>query len=132
MTSAPDDRPDDHPVEVPPEQRGTIRAWVHLLAGPTIFMTHFGAIYLLAEASCAADRSPRMDFLALGVLRVVVVDLTVLAAAGTAVAAWRSFRRFRGARAFTSDMGFIGLLLAIGSFIGVLAVGVPALVLEPC
>lgn len=32
----------------------------------------------------------------------------------------------------TSDLGFVGLLLAVGSFIGMLAVGVPALVLEPC
>lgn len=132
MTSTPDDRPDDRPVEMPPEQRGTVGAWTHLLAGPTIFMTHFGSAYLLAEASCAAERSPRMEFFGPGVLRTVVVILTVLAAAGTGAAAWGSFRRFRSAPGFTSDLGFVGLLLAIGSFIGVLAVGVPALVLDPC
>lgn len=132
MTTTPGNRSDQRPVELPPDQPSTLSTWVHVLAGPTIFMAHFGVAYLLAETSCAADRSSRMAFFGPGALRAVVVAMTVLAAAASVASASRSFRRFRVESGYVADLALVGLLLAVGSFVAVLALGVPALVLDPC
>ena len=58
--------------------------------------------------------------------------MTVLAAAASVASASRSFRRFRVESGYVADLALVGLLLAVGSFVGVLAIGVPALVLDPC
>lgn len=132
MTTTAGDPENGGRVERAPDTPGTIRTWAHLLAGPTIFMVHFGAVYLLAETACAAERAPHLSFFGPGVLRVIVVALTIAAAAGAALAARTSHRRRQEAAGFTADLAAVGVLLALGSLVAILAVGVPALAIHPC
>ena len=119
-------------VEQAPDTPGTMRTWAHLLAGPIIFMVHFGAVYLLAETACAADHAPNLSFFGPGTLRVVVVALTVAAAVGTAIAARSSHRRRPQTSGYAAELAAVGFLLALGSLVAILAVGIPALVIDPC
>lgn len=121
----------DRPIERIPDQPSTLGDWAVLLGGPAIWISHFMLVYLLAEASCAAVGSDALTFIGDDTLVVLTVVATVIAAAACGTLAWVAWRRTRGGRRDIVDLSRAGLLLAVGSFVGVIAVGAPALVLSP-
>lgn len=128
-------RPEEIPVDTrtaPHEpavwSRSTVRFWMLLLAGPVIWIVHFAVVYLAAEAAC----TPATEWPAVGerTLRRFVVVATIVAALlclAVAAVAWR-VRREPEASPLHRASG----VLAIGSFLSVIAVGAPVLVLGPC
>jgi uncharacterized membrane protein len=122
----------DQLVEQPPSDRSSIRLWAVLLAGPVIWINHFMVVYLLAEAACAAVDSEDMWFIGSDALVAVTIAATVVAAAACVFAGWWTRRHATGAEGDESILAWAGVLLAIGSLVAVLAVGLPAAVLGPC
>lgn len=125
----------DHPIEQIPRDPSTARDWLVMLGGPTIWITHFMVVYLVAEAACVPTASDQYRIFGGSIVAVTVVA-TVVAAAGCAGLAWvaRLRRRHpdrRGGTGYQSDMAGAGFLLALGGLIGVLAVGAPAAYLSP-
>ena len=119
--------PPHEPFVVTPSTIGT---WVLTLAGPVVWIVHFGLVYLTAEATCEALRTDDMRFAGEVTLEWIVVIATavaVLTCAAAGVAAWR--RRDDPAR---EAMMTIGTLLSVGAAASVLAVGLPVLVVGPC
>lgn len=120
----------DAPHEPAAWTRSTRRFWAVLLAGPVIWIVHFAAVYLAAEAACTPaveDRWPAVDESS---LRVFIVAATVVAAVGCVVAALVAWRAMR--RPDASPLHRASVVLAIGSVASVIAVGGPVLVLGPC
>lgn len=115
---------DDRPIERVPDNPSTLRDWIVLLGGPAIWMSHFMIVYLVAEAGCAELE------LSEGALVAFSVVATVVAALACGALAWVARRRSAG-QEWKLDFASGGFLLAIGSLMGVLAVGAPALVLSP-
>lgn len=116
---------EDRPIERIPDNPSTLRDWAVLLGGPAIWISHFMAVYLVAEAGCEG----------LGLTEDVVVVFAVVATAVAAMAcgflARVAQRRRSVGQEWKLDLASGGFLLAIGSVMGVLAVGAPALVLTP-
>lgn len=110
--------------------RSTRRFWAVLLAGPVIWIVHFAVVYLAAETVCTPAVSDRWPALDEGSLECFVVVATVVAALGCAVAAVVAWRATREPGA--SPLHRASVVLAVGSFASVLAVGGPVLVLGPC
>lgn len=122
-------------------------AIVVLLAGPVIWALHFFVVYLVAEAGCTGAGAG-LRFLDPPVPVAFTLAATALAAPACLACAWWAYRRWRagtrtveeGARRSagvedeqsTAALEFAGLLLAVLSFISVLMVGLPAIVLSPC
>lgn len=115
--------------------------WALFLAGPAIWFAHFMAVYLLAEAACAAGGLDA-EVLGLSALSLVTLVATALAAAASLVLAGVALRRWRSrtddpADWLAGDDRNAGLALA-GSILGalfvvaILFVGLPAAFLEPC
>ncbi|MDQ4096660.1 MAG: hypothetical protein M3144_02160 [Actinomycetota bacterium] len=121
--------------------------WVVLLGGPVIWFSHFMFVYLVAEAGCTGD-GPGLGAFDPPAPSVVTLAATALAAVGClALAAW-AYRRWIAAQhgpaaddpgGLAGDheehqrggtLAFASLLLALFSFVAVLFVGLPALVLE--
>jgi hypothetical protein len=125
------------------------------VAGPVIWSVHFMAVYLVAEAGCTGD-GPGLDVFDPPVPVTFTLAATAVAALASLAAAWWSYRAWkapddqpaaaddrpsadeaaeagRGAGPEDRDPGrplaFVGLLHALLSFVGVLLVGLPALVL---
>ena len=119
-------------VEQPPTDRSTILLWVLLLAGPVLWFSHFMVVYLVAEAVCAAAENGEPWFPGEGVLTAVIVVTTVVFAVACAAAGLAAWRRARGDDTDLAVFSWAGALLAAGSLIAVLAVGLPALALGPC
>lgn len=110
--------------------RSTIGLWALTLAGPVLWIVHFMFVYLTAEAACEAARVDEMRFVGEGTLRTIVLVATAVGAVACLVAgavAWR--RRHRVGQ---PEMSVAGAMLAVGSALSVVAVGLPALVLGPC
>lgn len=129
MTRERDRQPVDtlvEPHEPSVDRRSTVGVWALVLAGPILALTHFWLVYLLAEATCAAERDDSMWFVGPDRLTGAVVAATAIGSAGSLLAAWaaHSFSKRPLARA--------GVLLAIGSAATIAAVGLPALALAPC
>jgi hypothetical protein len=121
--------------------------WVVLLGGPVIWFTHFMFVYLVAEAGCAGG-GPGLRAFNPPVPSVVTLAATAVAAAGClAMAAWAHRRWVAAQQGPAADdpgdlagryeehqrggtLAFASLLLALFSFVAVLFVGLPALVLE--
>ena len=121
--------------------------WVVFLGGPLIWFAHFMVVYLVTEAGCSGDGRgfelfdppvPAVSTLA----ATGVAAVACLAFAAWAYRRWQATRRGPAAdeagelagRAPESNRGgsldFTGFLLALFSFVSVLFVGLPALVLE--
>ena len=138
MTSPDPQRParltgtEERPIELIPAEPSTRRDWAVLLGGPVTWFVHFMVVYLVAQAACESAETPDMRFIGTSALSVGVVVATVVAGAVCLAIARVAHVRTRRDRRETIDLATIGLLLAVGSFAAVLAVGVPALVLEPC
>jgi hypothetical protein len=126
--------------------RPTRVGWVMFLGGPVIWLTHFMLVYLVAEAGCTGDGPGLRAF-----NPPVPSAVTLAATAGAAVcclafAEWGRRRWVDARQEVAADDGalsgrhqeqdrggtmtFVGVLLSLFSFIGVLFVGLPALVLE--
>lgn len=101
-----------------------------LLAGPILWMSHFWVVYLLAEASCTAERRPDMTFFGEDGLTTAIVASTIVAVVLCAVAAVVNHRHRSDEN--VQGLGRIGVWLSIGSAVSVVAVGLPIAVLAPC
>jgi hypothetical protein len=112
-------------------RRPSFWAWL-FLAGPVIWYTHFWVVYLAAEWGCQVVG----DFLILGRSGVAVVTVA-LTVAGVGLTVWYMVRAWqRRGRGEPSDQpgefSRAGLILGLIFAMGILFVGVPALVLTPC
>lgn len=107
--------------------------WVLLLAGPVIWFTHFIAVYLATEVGCAIGG---FGFRLVGLSGVafVTVAATVVAAVAIVWSTALALGRWRAGHDGDVHSGtlFTGVLLGVFSFVAVLFVGVPAVVLQPC
>lgn len=130
--SSPGLAPPGENVEERPRDRSTIRLWVHLLAGPVLWISHFMVVYLFAEAACVARASDALPVPGSGSIAPVVVVATVVAAVLTAAATSWSLRTARGSRGDAAAMAWAGTLLGAMSVVAILAVGLPAIALDPC
>ncbi len=119
-------------AEVPPNSPSTIRLWVLLLAGPVLWIGHFIVVYLFAETACAARASDDIPFPGTGAIVPVVVVSTLVAAGFTGLATLASWRGTRGRAEDATAMGWAGVLLGALSVLAILAVGLPALAIDPC
>lgn len=106
-------------------------AWL-FLAGPVIWYGHFWIVYLAAEWGCHVAG----DFLLLGRSGVAVLTLALTGVGAGLIVAQMARARQLGSRdgpaEQPSEFGRAGLLLGLIFVIGVLFVGLPALVLTPC
>lgn len=123
----------DPQVDAPPHQRSTVRDWALLLVGPVLWITHFGIVYLFAEAACAArEAGDAFRLPGTGAISPVIVVSTVVLAAVTAAATVVSWRTIGPAGGDREVMARGGALLGVLSVIAILAVGLPAIWLDPC
>ena len=119
-------------AEEPPDNPSTIRLWVLLLAGPVLWIGHFMVVYLFAEAACAARDSDDIAFPGTGAIVAVIVASTLVAAGLTGLATLAAWRGTRGRAEDATSMGWAGVLLGALSIVAILAVGLPALAIDPC
>jgi hypothetical protein len=135
-------------VDVSRDRRARI-AIVVFLAGPVIWSIHFLLVYLVAEAGCTGD-GPGLVLFDPPVPTVVTLAATAVAAVACLASAALAYRRWRAIRHEpaadqASDLSgglqdrnrggtlsFAGFLLSLLSFVTVLFVGLPALVLPAC
>lgn len=127
---------------------GTRRALALFVAGPVIWFAHFGLVYLVAEAGCTGD-GPGLNVFDPPAPRAVTLVATVVAGLACLAVAWWEYRRWRtGQRPLPEErvddvagsgdpqtggaLAFTGLVIALISFMSVLFVGLPALVLASC
>lgn len=127
---------DDRPIERIPDEEQTLKEWFALLAGPTIWISHFMLVYLVAETACTPTDPDQWSFFG----EDAVIWLTVLATVGAAAAcvavAAFSWGRLddhdpHGSDHWVVDLARTGFLGSIGALIGVVAVGAPAVFLSP-
>lgn len=127
---------DDRPIERIPDEERTRKEWFAVLAGPTIWISHFMLVYLAAETACTPADPDQWSFFD----EDAVTWLTVLATVGAAAAcvavaafAWGRLddRDPHGSDHWGVDLARTGFLSSIGALIGVLAVGAPAVFLAP-
>lgn len=121
---------EEHPIERVPNDPSTFGRWVVAIGGPVVWITHFMVVYLAGEASCVSDTTNEWTFIGAGALVVLTLVVTVVAVAACAALAVVAHRRMRATDHETVDFAFLGFLLSIGSIIGVVAVGAPALFLS--
>jgi hypothetical protein len=129
---------------------GRARAiWIVLLAGPLIWTAHFMLVYLVTDAGCSGE-GPGLSLFDPPVPQAVTLAATAVAALASLASAGWAYRRWRAsadepaadeARAPTDgwedfdggrSLAFAGLLLSLLSFVTILFVGLPAVVLPPC
>ena len=121
--------------------------WVAFLGGPVTWLVHFMLVYLVVEAGCSGD-GPGLRLFDPPVPSVVTLAATALAAIVTlGMARWGYKRWASSAEGPAADdagdlsgpladrdrggtLAFAGFLLSMLSFVGVLFVGLPALVFE--
>lgn len=107
------------------------------MAPPVIWMAYFMAVYLFAEAACAAGWSG-MEALGLSGVSLVTIAVTIGSTALIGYFTWRSWRRWRHPDAAsamkqqTKSLGLIGFLSGLLFMMATIAVGLPAMVLQPC
>jgi hypothetical protein len=119
------------------------------VAGPVIWSVHFMVVYLITDAGCSGE-GPGLALFDPPVPKVVTLAATAVAAlAALACAGW-SWRRWRAAgtvpaadeapdlagglqdRDRGGTLALAGFLLSLLSFVTILLVGLPALVLPSC
>jgi len=108
--------------------------WVVVLGGPAIWFGHFMVVYLTAEAVCTprlvGSGEPSEQLWSNATIDAFVLLATIAATGACVVDALVARRR---ARAEDGDgLWWVGGVLAVGSALAVIAVGVPALVVGPC
>lgn len=120
-------------VEEVPSGPTSARTWLRMLAGPLIWSLHFLAVYLPSEAVCTSVEPGAPSLAAPGFMTFVLVA-TVVAALASLGAALHSWRRSRDGAldAPSRAVAWVGTLLAIGSCLSVVAVGLPVMFLDGC
>lgn len=121
---------EEHPIERIPNDPSTLGRWVVAVGGPAVWMTHFMVVYLAGEASCVSRATNEWTFIGADALVALTVVVTVIAALACVGLALVARRRMRATDRETVDFAFLGFLLSIGSVIGVVTVGAPALFLS--
>ena len=121
---------EDRPIERIPDDPSTFGRWVLAVGGPAVWMTHFMVVYLAGELSCVSSMTNEWTPISADALIAVTIIATVLAVLACTVLAVVARRRMRAAHRETVDFSFLGLLLSVGSIIGVVTVAAPALVLR--
>jgi hypothetical protein len=135
-------------VDVSRDRRARV-VWVAFLAGPVIWFAHFMIVYVAAEAGCSGD-GPGLELFDPPVPTILTLVATVVAAVACLWTTVWTWRRWRG-RPRTQPWGatddlaadleqddrdgllsFAGFLLSVLSFVSILFVGLPALVLPAC
>lgn len=117
----------------PADRRRFVSLIVLFLAGPTIWITHFMVVYLLAEAVCTTDLTTHV--FGLHVVSTVTLIATAVAVAATAyvgVLALRRSHRDQSSGEPDGPLAFAGFLLSALFGLAILFVGVPAFVLDAC
>lgn len=110
--------------------------WLRMLSGPLIWAVYFFAGYGLAEFGCRAGWLAG-QVAGIYAASLVIVLLTIVAAAGAGFAGWMVYRRWQrrtgaGSAPVRHWMDYVGLMLsALFTFLIVMT-GLPLLVLEPC
>lgn len=110
---------------------------VEPLAPPVIWIAYFMVVYLFAEAACAAGWSG-IEALGLSGVSLVTIAVTIGTAALIGYFTWRSWRRWQNPAAGsamerqTRSLGLIGFLSGLLFMVATIAVGLPAMVLQPC
>ena len=135
-------------VDVSRDRRTRI-IWVVFLAGPVLWFAHFMVVYLVVEAGCTGG-GPGLAVFDPPVPTVVTLAATAVAAFASLWCAVWGYRRWRrsthapaadAAEDLSADfeqgdrdgsLAFAGFLLSSLSFVAVLLVGLPALVLPAC
>ena len=135
-------------VDVSRDRRARV-TWLVFLAGPVIWFVHFMVVYLAVEAGCTGA-GPGLRLFSPPVPTVVTLVATAIAAiaclglAGWAQLRWRASKHepgVDGAGDLSGDLedhvhggslAFAGSLLSLLSFVAILFVGLPALVLPAC
>ncbi len=110
-------------------------ALVAPLAAPVIWAVSFLAVYLFAEAACAAGALRWAGADAVVVVTLAVTGLGLAATGGAVWWSWRARRSAGGGDAVAEQqrlLGVVGLMLAVLFAVALVAVAVPALVLRPC
>ena len=120
--------------------------WVVFLGGPVVWLTHFMVVYLVAEAGCTGDGPGLRAFDPPVPAAVTLVATALGAVACLAFAAWAQRRWVASRHGVATDhsggagpdadhyrgetIAFAGLLLSLFALVGVIFVGLPALVFE--
>ena len=111
------------------------RRWRWVLAAPVLWFVYFMVVYLFAEAACH-DGSARFDVAGVDGVATITVLSTVLAVGLTVPIVSSAARRVLAADATGEregrDLDLIALLLSGCFLLAIIAVGIPALVLQPC
>lgn len=121
---------DDRPIERIPDEPSTLGRWVVAVGGPAVWMTHFMVVYLAGELSCISSQTNEWTPISADGLIAITIIATVLAVLACTALAVVARRRMGTGRRETVDFSFLGLLLSVGSIIGVVTVAAPALVLR--
>jgi hypothetical protein len=121
--------------------------WVAFLGGPATWLAHFMLVYLVVEAGCSGSGRGLRLFNPPVPSTVTLVSTALATVATLGFALW-SYRRWAAGdggpaadeanelsgpfadRDRGGTLAFAGFLLSLFSFVGVLFVGLPALVLE--
>ena len=98
------------------------------LAGPVIWIAHFMAVYLVAEALCTAEVDAG-TLLGLPTVTAVTLLATVPAVLATALLARWALRVSKGPH---GGLAFIGFLMGLLFVVALLFVGIPPVFLRPC
>lgn len=120
---------EEQPIERVPDDPSTLGRWAVAVGGPAVWMTHFMVVYLAGEASCVSRATNEWTFVGADALVALTVVATVIAALACVALAIVAHRRMEATARETVDFAFLGFLLSIGSVIGVVTVGAPALFL---
>ena len=125
--------------------------WAMFLSGPVVWLSHYGLVYLVAEAGCTGG-GPGLELLDPPVPVTLTLLTTVAAIAACLAATVWSFRRWRltdrhperapdDAKELAGDeasddragsLAFGGFVLGVFSIVAILFTAAPALVLGPC
>jgi hypothetical protein len=103
--------------------------WVVVLGGPVVWINHFMVVYLAAEAVCTPERVGGEQPFSDSALIAFIVAATVIAVALCVVDGLYSYWRMRREG---PALWWVGVLLAAGSAVSIVAVGVPAVLVGPC
>lgn len=112
------------------DRPGSAPVWAALLAGPVLWITHFAVVYLASEVTCR-ERWAR-EVAGVEAATLITLVATAVALVAIAIAALFTVRLWRRSDRGSRQLMVVGLALDALFAASVLAVGIPALVLDPC
>jgi hypothetical protein len=111
------------------DRAGSAPLWAALLAGPVLWIVHFAVVYLVSEVAC---RNAWAELAGLEAATLATLVATAIALVAIGIAALLTERARRRTEQGNGQIMVIGLALDALFAASVLAVGIPALVLDPC